>query len=235
MFRSLLILIVVTLNFAVAAGTNNSLRVLTEHLPPYQIAYGVNLKGGTVGLKVQKFLNSVVPSTAIEVLPWNSAYNIALNRPNTLIFSITRTPEREDKFIWITKVANLKPKLYALKKSNINPTTNLSSLERYTVGTSLNDLVTNKLLEQGFNFKDNLVQIVNADSIVAMLHKGRLDLIAADPHMIEYYCKVNNINPSEFIAVYDFTELNDQLYLAASKRTDPNLIEQLIIDANQYF
>jgi polar amino acid transport system substrate-binding protein len=37
----------------------------------------------------------------IELLPWVRAYNMALNRDNVLIYTITRTTERENLFHWI--------------------------------------------------------------------------------------------------------------------------------------
>lgn len=37
------------------------------------------------------------------MLPWARAYKLAQERPNTLIFSLVRNPEREDQFICIEK------------------------------------------------------------------------------------------------------------------------------------
>ena len=93
-------------------------RIVTEHLAPFQISENHELIGGIVAIEVQQLINKVLPENKIEVLPWARAFQIASERPNTIIFSLVRTPDREDKFIWIGKVAHVPMELITLKVVN---------------------------------------------------------------------------------------------------------------------
>ncbi len=74
-------------------GTTYSqeIRVLTEHLPPYQIQMGENKIGGFSTEIVRAVLKEAKIRAKIEVYPWVRAYSIALEDKNILIFSIVRS------------------------------------------------------------------------------------------------------------------------------------------------
>ena len=42
----------------------------------------------------------------LEVFPWARGYKMALNEPNTALYSTTRTPERETLFKWVGPLAS---------------------------------------------------------------------------------------------------------------------------------
>ena len=42
-----------------------------------------------------------LPEPDIKIQLWAKTYETALKEPNIIIFSITRTPLREDKFYWL--------------------------------------------------------------------------------------------------------------------------------------
>jgi len=87
-------LVFVSMQMAVA----HSLRVVTEDSYPVQYVENGQLKGKNA-TSINTALEMMKLDASIEVLPWARAYNMALSTPNVLIFSITRTPEREDLFI----------------------------------------------------------------------------------------------------------------------------------------
>ena len=206
---------------------NSDVRIVTEHLPPYQIKMNEKLIGGTVGIEVQKLINSILPATKIEVMPWARSYQLALSRPNTIIFSLVRTPEREDKFIWIGKVAQVTTELIALSESKLQPVEKLEDLRNLRIGVKRLDAISSFLNNKGFEYGNELIEIVYTMSTMRMLEKGRIDSAPSNKQVIEFYCQNAGCDTSDFKTLYVVKELSEDFYLAASLGTDPKLIEQL--------
>lgn len=202
-------------------------RIVTEHLAPFQISENHKLIGGIVAIEVQQLINKVLPENKIEVLPWARAFQIASERPNTIIFSLVRTPDREDKFIWIGKVAHVPMELITLKSSKLQPISKLSELKDIQIGVKRLDAVTIWLANQGLQFDKELVEIVNTLTTMQMLEKGRIDVIPSTQQVIEFYCKKTGCKMSDFKTIYTLKALSEDFYLAVSLGTDENLVKQL--------
>ncbi len=226
-FSITLILLLVSSNYIQAFATTNVIRVVTEHLPPYQIGKDKILVGGNVGLPVKSLLKTVAPTAQIEVMPWARAFKIASSRPNTIIFSLVRTPEREDNFIWIGKVAHVKTRLYTLAGSEINPVDNLNELRPFQIGVKRQDAIATYLTQEGFKYGENLIEIVNTVSTVQMLERNRIPIIPGNSQIIEYYCEQTGCDKDNFKIIYTVKDLSEEFYLAVSLGTDPALIKQL--------
>lgn len=224
----LLSLLLFVFSLQVPAKPNDGIiRIVTEHLPPYQISRNNDLIGGSVGEQVAELVDIVLPTSKIEVIPWARAYQVALNKPNIIIFSLVRTPERESSFIWIGKVAHVTTRLISLKSNNIDPVDNLEDLPDIQIGVKRQDAVADFLHNNGFEFERELVEIVNTVSNMKMLERNRIDAIPSNRHIIQYYCKKTGCETSDFKTIYTFKELSEEFYLAASIGTDPSIIKQL--------
>lgn len=210
-----------------AGESLKDIRIVTEHLPPYQIAVNNHLEGGTVGLKVKQLLSNVLPDTAIEILPWARTYQIALHTPNTVIFSLVRTPERENKFIWIGKVVHVPMELVSLKTSQLQPVKNLSELSGIKIGVKRLDAVTIWLASQGLEFGKELIEVSNTITTMKLLEKGRIEVIPSTSQVIEFYCQTAGCNSSDFKTIYTFQGFSEELYLAMSLGSDEKLVEEL--------
>ncbi len=228
MFRRSLCAVFLVLAFQGRADIDDlDVLVVTEHLPPYQISKDNNLIGGSVGIEIQKLIKAVLPESTIEVMPWARAHQIALRRPNTIIFSLVRTPKREDKFIWIGKVAQVRTELITLKSSELQPVEILSDLKNTRIGVKRQDAVATFLNEQGFEYGKELVEIVYTMSTMRMLEKGRIETVPSNQRIIDFYCESAGCTNSDFKTLYVFKELSEEFYLAASLGTDAELIENL--------
>jgi polar amino acid transport system substrate-binding protein len=87
------------------------LRLITAELPPYTFqmppATVAEFPGPGQGLVqevVVEMARRVGHSGSIEYMPWARAQQIAMTEPNVGILSLTRSPEREDKYRWLAKV-----------------------------------------------------------------------------------------------------------------------------------
>lgn len=210
-----------------AESESLKVRIVTEHLAPFQISDNHELIGGTVAIEIQQLINKVLPESKIEVLPWARAFQIATERPNTIIFSLVRTPERENNFIWIGKVAHVPMELISLKTNDLQPISNVSELKDIQIGVKRLDAVTIWLASQGLQFDKELVEIVNTFTTMQMLEKGRIDVIPSTQQVIEFYCKKNGCKTSDFKTIYTLKTLSEDFYLAVILGTDENLVKQL--------
>jgi len=97
---------------AIAASVSAAeLRLITAELPPYTFqippATVSELPGPGQGLVqevVAEMARRVGHSGTIEYMPWARAQQIAMTEPNVGILSLTRSPEREDKYRWLAKI-----------------------------------------------------------------------------------------------------------------------------------
>jgi len=74
------------------------IRVVTEKLPPYNIAENEVVTGLSTEI-VQAVMAGLGLNPKIETLPWARAYDLAQHSDNVLIYSMARTQEREHLFI----------------------------------------------------------------------------------------------------------------------------------------
>ena len=89
------------------------LRLITAELPPYTFqvppATVAEFPGPGQGLVqevVAEMARRVGHSGTIEYMPWARAQQIAMTEPNVGILSLTRSPEREDKYRWLAKIVS---------------------------------------------------------------------------------------------------------------------------------
>jgi polar amino acid transport system substrate-binding protein len=88
------------------------IHVVTEELPPYNMTRDGVLTGMSTEV-VQAVLKQANMQAPIQSMPWARAYDLALHTPNVLIYSITRTTEREHLFKWVGTIAASRWYLYS--------------------------------------------------------------------------------------------------------------------------
>lgn len=81
------------------------LTVYTEHYPPYNFIGKDGTVEGVSTARVRKVLDAAGLDYEIVLLPWSRAVLFATSRDNTLIYTITRTPEREVSYDWLVPLA----------------------------------------------------------------------------------------------------------------------------------
>ena len=95
--KCLLLIVFLMLN---ASSSIAKQLVVTEVLPPYQLYNENNVLSGFSVEVLEALFKITKDDIDLKVLPWARAYRTALNKPNTLIFSLSRSPSRENLFFW---------------------------------------------------------------------------------------------------------------------------------------
>lgn len=194
--------------------------VVTENFPPYNY----EKEGRAAGMSsevVKALLERVGANYDIAFYPWARSYRLARLNKNHLIYSIARIPERENLFEWIGEIAPYQTSLYKLKSRTDIDLNSLDDARKYSIGSSIADVITTFLREEGFT----TLEVVSRDTqnIQRLLH-GRVDLIAYDEASFNYQIREQGLDPSQFERVFRISELSEQLYVAFSTNTDPELV-----------
>jgi ABC-type amino acid transport substrate-binding protein len=84
------------------AADFSSLNIMTEEFPPFNYSDNGQPAGQSVDLllKASAAAGSPITKDKINMAAWARAYQTALSGPNVMLFSTTRTEQREDLFKW---------------------------------------------------------------------------------------------------------------------------------------
>ncbi|XOV78244.1 MAG: substrate-binding periplasmic protein [Aestuariibacter sp.] len=203
------------------ANEKATLRIVTTVYSPYSYEERGEPKGYSVAI-IKALMDNMSLVTDIEVMPWARTYKTALNRPNTLIFSIARTPEREDLFHWVGKLFPMKTYLYiAAHRSDIDIKT-LDDVRKYVIAGVIEGAPSKWLEAQG-------IRMFNSSGLhgsrIRMLVNDRVDVLLADPMSLEAAMTNSNIEMTQIKPIMYLPQPSYDLYFALSKGTDPSYIE----------
>lgn len=216
MFKSMLLLVAVLFSHVFAFD------VMTENYPPFNYENKNEKVTGMTTDIVREIMKSNGEEYEIRLMPWARAYKQIINKPNKILFSMTRTPQREYLFKWVGPIANNSFVFYARSDSKIT----INSLEdakdeKYKVGTYLDGANEIYLKSQDFY---NIYSVPNDLLNIKKLVKGRIDLWAAGETQGLYKAKQLKIDPKKLKKVFKIKDT--QLYIAFSRTTPNSIINQ---------
>jgi polar amino acid transport system substrate-binding protein len=196
------------------------LKILTEDLPPLNYLKNGVLVGPSVEI-VKEIKKRVGSDEQIKVYPWARAYKMALEEKNVVLFSTTRSVEREDLFKWVGPLATKRDVLVAKKGSGLNINTLQDAKRVGRIGTIRDD--TKEQLLKGLGFT-NLESISDEKMNVKKLVLGRIDLWAYKVPGIKTVCELAGVDYNELEVVYHLRRID--LSIAFSKQTSDSIVEK---------
>ncbi len=204
-----------------------SIKLVTEHLPPFQMETPQGLTGYATEI-VQATMAQAKIDYTVEVMSWSRAYNLALRDANTCIYSISKGAEREQHFQWIGAISYSLTSIYSLKKRHDIQIKTLEDAKKYTIAVTKDDITHHFLLSRGFKEGEQLYVIENVYSMLNIL-KGRknIDLIIVNDTILKYRAEESGVPFIELKKQLELPELPLDFYLACSKKTDKALADQL--------
>lgn len=214
-----------------SAGTDTaslaSLTFITEEYPPYNYLEGDRLVGTSIDLLQAMLAHTDTPLNRdnIRYYPWVRGYELALHQPNTVLFSTTRTANRESRFHWVGPIAQDHVVLLARQGANIRVTSLEDAIAQgLSVAVIREDIGAQALVEAGY--PETLIRpaIDNRSALHMLLHQ-RVDLWAYSNDVAKWIAEQAGY-PGE-ILVPLFTLSESYLYFALNPDTDPHLVEQL--------
>jgi polar amino acid transport system substrate-binding protein len=210
----ILIAAVLLITACAAPVQTAKLRIMTEEYPPFNYTdAGGNLVGSSTEI-VKGIINKLGENIAIEVMPWAQAYDIVLLEPDTALYSMARTPERENLFMWVGPIGSYENWLYA-KKGSSTRVSNLDEAKTVNAIAVVKDEAgQQKLAQQGF------INFVYTDSTADGLKKlaaGQADLWLGTGADVELVAKKAGVDPAGIEAVAFVHKVD--LYIGFNKNT----------------
>ncbi|MCP4162769.1 MAG: ABC transporter substrate-binding protein [Deltaproteobacteria bacterium] len=178
--------------------------------------------GVIVGLSVdfvKEIQRRVGNNSPIEMLPGARFIHYSLEKPNYVVFSLSRSEAREDKYHWITLVMRKPLCMIARKDSNII-IKNLEDAKNYDgIGVLLNSVQHDFLIEKGFTN----IETVRAQGLnLKKLYIGRMSLMYHSMHGAAKLCRDMNLDINEIEPVLILQVSNSSI--AMSKDSDPAIV-----------
>lgn len=191
--------------------------LVTEEYPPFNMTFN----GSVTGLATEKvfamFKEAEVTYT-LQMLPWARAYNMALNQPNTCVFSTTETPERKPLFAWVGPLVDNDWVLIGREGDTYGVTT-LEEAKAFKIGGYIGDATAEYMTSQGFSVDLAPNDALNAQKLangrIAFWATGhRSGLFLADKQGVMGLAPVLTIK-------------SVVMSLACNKATNPEVIDRL--------
>ncbi|OQX02274.1 MAG: hypothetical protein BWK80_58225 [Desulfobacteraceae bacterium IS3] len=221
------LVLIMTVMIAAWSYGEEAITVVTEEYPPYNYTEGGKVKGVSTEV-VEAVLKLTGIKAEIEVYPWPRTYHLALNNKNTLIYSITRMPQREELFKWVGRIAPAENYLFALKERTDIQISTLEDAKKYKIATVQNDVCELYLLSKGFekrkNVRSDSTYPVNMEKLLGKL----IDMWAIGELPAYSLLRGKGLDPSQTVRkVFLLEEISGEgLYMAFSKSTSDEIVEK---------
>lgn len=224
--RIILLVSLISCGFLLAEEAKQypKLKVVTEE--GYPINYTSKETGEITGFAAE-YLHYVLKQSDIDYsmasYTWTRAFKIASNEPNVLIFSMARTPAREDNFFWLDDIISLRYSLYGPAK-HADKFNGVVNFRPYRVAVVAGSVTHGYMKDDGYT---NIVLVKDYEQLNNVIRRGRVDLIASSKFAMEHFGDKFSYEPNFFAPYEDLNYVSINLYYAMSKGSDPRLVEQL--------
>lgn len=212
----------------IADDKTEKLSVVTESWYPYNYE---NKQGEIVGSSTD-YVKAVLARAdipySIALYPWYRSFNLARTKKNVLIFSILRTPVREELFHWICPLpGTLTHTLYKLSSRKDIKVEHLEDIAQYSLNVTRGTF-PHEFFTQHNILPANKLQLgaTNTTSLM-MLLKERVDLIVHVKEGMEQVLTENNLPLDTVEAVFTIKDKGNSC-MALSKGSDLQWLEKLI-------
>lgn len=213
--------------FTVQAAPNQSIKIVTEYIPPYQFYDKDNQLTGLSVEVVRLLLKSVGNAdNPIKVMPWPSAYDLALKKPNVMIFSIARSRKREKQFKWVGDILKQHYYFIALKRREDIRVYNIQDVKRFTIGVAAASYELDVLRRYGFANKQNLKITTEQMPLIHLLLDGKVDMIFGFKTTLIGLMEYLKQDIGQFKLAYQIKEPPVSFGIAFSQATDDKLVDR---------
>jgi polar amino acid transport system substrate-binding protein len=207
-----------TVSCALAA---TPLTVVTEEFAPYSYVERGEVSGYSTEV-VRAALGRAGIDYQIQIYPWARALQMATARPNVLIYSIVRTPQRETQFNWIATIAPRNVYLYKLAARQDIQLHALADLKPYRIAANRGDVVEEQLHQLGLTADLSAKDVFSLQKLLA----GRVDLIVATELSMNNLCLRANVSCALLERSMQMPEISGY-YVAASLGTPAATVQRL--------
>jgi polar amino acid transport system substrate-binding protein len=189
------------------------LRIITEVYPPYNFVDKNNNVTGQSTEIVQAILEKTGTQANIEVMPLSEGLAIAEKGPDVVIYSLNRTPQRENLFKWVGPIGFYEQAFYAKKGSTlaINQLEDAKKVDK--IGVYEGDAGAQFLASQGFTNLD--YSLTDAEALKKLMD-GEVQLWLGNKDGLAITAAEAGVNPDDLVMMPTVV-IEADLYIAFSK------------------
>lgn len=215
-----------------ALANTPSLVVFTEVSPPYQYQAGDQVSGIATE-RVRNIISHAGLTAEFKIYPWARAMLNVERSSRALIYSIAKTPQREDRFHWIAPVARFDLSILSLAKRSDIQLDGQLSLNGLSAAAQRGDIAESWLVTKGLREGQDL--LVCADILCSwqQLKLGTVDIIIEDPKLIEATAELAGLQAADIKVVQSIPALSVVAYLAANGDMEPEIVKRLQLAARE--
>ncbi|WP_305987908.1 ABC transporter substrate-binding protein [Roseibium sp. MMSF_3544] len=214
-----------------AASAPKEIKIVTQSFAPLQWE-----NNGTPDGYVADYMMAVfdrvgdrfpVKVGSFEFMPWKRAMLTASTEPDVMLFSVSRMPEREDRFHWLGEVSPYGQYLFQRRTKPeivVESVEDLLDLE-LKIGVQDGGSTHAYLKKLGFEATGNLVPITDYRQGIRMLYLDRIDVLPLTGFLAQASSCKQGFDGSQLKPVVFIDDLAKPLWAVFSKETDPELAE----------
>lgn len=194
-------------------------KILTEEYAPFNYTKNAKVTGLATEV-VAEVAHRMDHSFYPEVMPWARAYLIAQTKPNIILYSTTRIPDRENLFKWVGPIIATQLSFFVRKDSSLTIQHLEDAKSLGSIGVYRDDVAEMLLKSLGFNNLDSVTDdTLNAKKLV----KGRLDAWFTGNAQGYYRASEAGV-VTQIKDIYQYPEALE-MYMAFSKDTPDSVIQ----------
>ena len=193
-YAGLLLAVLLLFSGFSCAAPDGRLRIITEDNPPFNFAdERGNITGQSTEI-VRSLISKTETEANIELMPWSKGYEIVQNQPNTMIYSTSRIPFREQMFKWVGPIGFADEWFYAKRGSNVKINSLDDARKFKSIAVYKDDSNQLYLLEHGFT---NLDVSENDVQCIKRLMDGKVDVWMGPAQGFAFLAYEAGVNPAE--------------------------------------
>jgi len=215
-----------------AAEHGQRVRIVAPQFVPLQFAKDGEARGYVTDLAklvIDRVAGeTLLTTTGIEIVPWRRAMKIATESPNVLMFSLSRTKKREDKFLWVGEVSPYEVYFFGLRDRQIKDPESIEDMRGsgYRVGVQTGSNTEEMLRSQGLQHGYDFVTYSHYSHGIKMLFNHRFAMMPLTSFVARANtCRIG-FDGDEIEPVLRVDELSKPLWMVFSRGTAPDLADK---------
>jgi len=204
---------------------------VTENWPPYNYQNDSGDVDGVATAVVKRVLSSAELSYSIDVFPWARSYKLAQGQPNTLIYSIFKTAEREPYFHWFCPLLpNLDMFFFALSDGQVKPISSLDASTSLKIGVVREDFPYQVLKSRGLHEGKQLYLSSSDEVNLKRLLAGEVDVVPTSIRSMKSRLKNLGLSFDKVVPVYQLlSSESTPICMAMSIDSNPEVVEKISV------
>ena len=223
MKKTALLMFILTMAISFSLMTSSAwsatFTIMSEEFAPFNHTEN----GKFTGLSTEVFrevLKKVGHPDNIKSLPWSRAYSLIQKKENHILFSMTRTEQRENLFKWVGPIADNEVAFFAKKGAGVKISSMEDAKKVMRIGTYKDDSGELLLKSNGFT---NLNSVINDDLNLKKLVNNRIGLWISGVAQAHFKAKKWGYE-GQIEKVFQIK--TTQLYIAFNKNTPDSVIQE---------